>query len=117
VVWNRADPVFDKQASYCTPVRGDDSRKAASPRRDAPWGSVSLDPKTGTVNFSFWFRARQNDTVNAMAPIVSGATIFPLSGGISKWVRCCLRVKPDGKISRGSLAWPPALRCTGRGLF
>ena len=95
VVWNRADPVFDKQASYCTPVAATihGKRHVLVVTRQ---GLVSLDPKTGAVNFSFWFRNRQNETVNAMTPVVSGDTIF-LSNAYYKLGSVLLRVKPDGK--------------------
>ena len=95
VVWNRADPTFDKQASYCTPVAATihGRRCVLAVTRQ---GLVSLDPKTGAVNFSFWFRNRQNETVNAMTPVVSGDTIF-LSNAYYKLGSVLLRVKPDGK--------------------
>lgn len=95
VVWNRADPVFDKQASYCTPVAATihGQRHILVVTRQ---GLVSLDPKTGAVNFSFWFRCRQNETVNAMTPVVSGDTIL-LSSAYYKLGSVLLRVKPDGK--------------------
>ena len=95
VIWNRSDPVFDKQASYCTPVAATihGKRCVLVVTRQ---GLVSLDPKTGAVNFSFWFRARQNDTVNAMTPVVSGDTIF-ISTAYFKNGSVLLRVKPDGK--------------------
>ena len=95
VTWNRADPVFDKQASYCTPVAATihGRRHILVVTRQ---GLVSLDPKTGAVNFLFWFRCRQNETVNAMTPVVSGDTIF-LSSAYYKLGSVLLRVKPDGK--------------------
>ena len=95
VVWNRADPVFDKQASYCTPVSATihGKRHVLVVTRQ---GLVSLDPKTGVVNFSFWFRNRQNETVNAMTPVVGGDTIF-LSNAYYKLGSVLLRVTPDGK--------------------
>ncbi len=95
VVWNRADPVFDKQASYCTPVAATihGRRQILVVTRQ---GLVSLDPKSGAVNFSFWFRCRQNETVNAMTPVVSGDTIF-LSSAYYKLGSVLLSVKPDGK--------------------
>ena len=95
VVWNRADPVFDKQASYCTPVAATihGRRCVLVVTRQ---GLVSLDPKTGAVHFLFWFRNRQNETVNAMTPVVDGDTIF-LSNAYYKLGSVLLRVKPDGK--------------------
>jgi len=59
-------------------------------------GLVSVDPKTGAVNFSFWFRSRLNDSVNAMSPVVVDDLIF-ISGAYYKVGSVVLRVKPDGK--------------------
>lgn len=39
-------------------------------------GLVSLNPKTGQKNFSFWFRSRVHESVNAARPIVIGDQIF-----------------------------------------
>ena len=95
VKWDRADPTFEKMASYCTPVAATihGKRHVLVVTRQ---GLVSLDPKTGGVNFSFWFRARQNDTVNAMTPVVSGDTIL-LSSAYFRLGSVLLRVKPGGK--------------------
>lgn len=95
VTWNRADPIYEKQASYCTPVIATihGQRHVLVVTRQ---GLVSLDPKTGAVNFSFWFRCRQNETVNAMTPVVSGDTVF-LSSAYYKLGSALVRVKPDGK--------------------
>jgi hypothetical protein len=57
---------------------------------------VSLDPKTGEVNFSFWFRSRVNDSVNAMSPVVVDDLIF-ISAAYYKIGSVLLRVNPDGK--------------------
>ena len=59
-------------------------------------GLVSLDPKTGAVNFSFWFRSTVNDSVNAMSPVVVDDLIF-ISAAYYKIGSVLLRVKPDGK--------------------
>ena len=95
VEWSRTDPRFEKQASYCTPVaatiRG--QRHILVCTRQ---GLVSLDPKTGAVNFSFWFRARQDSTVTAMTPVVQDDLIL-LSNAYYKTGSVCLRVKPGGK--------------------
>jgi len=60
---------WDKQASYSTPVAATihGRRQVLCLTRQ---GLVSLDPKTGAVNFSFWFRSPVNDSVNAMSPLV-----------------------------------------------
>lgn len=39
-------------------------------------GLVSLDPKTGKVNFKYWFRSRAHESVNAARPVVIGDKIF-----------------------------------------
>lgn len=39
-------------------------------------GLVSLDPKTGDVNFKYWFRSRLHESVNAARPVVIGDTIL-----------------------------------------
>jgi outer membrane protein assembly factor BamB len=86
---------WDKQASYSTPV-------AAAPRGRRQvlcltrQGLVSLDPKTGAVNFSFWFRSPVNESVNAMTPLVVDDLIF-ISGAYYKVGSVLLRVNPDGK--------------------
>ena len=59
-------------------------------------GLVSLDPKTGAANFSFWFRARQDSSVNAMTPVVQDDLVF-ISSAYFKSGSVVLRVKPDGK--------------------
>ncbi len=95
VVWDRANPTFEKQASYCTPVLA-----TIHGRRTllvcTRQGLVSLDPKTGAVNFSFWFRSRANETVTAMTPVVLDDLIL-LSNAYYKTGSVCLRVKPGGK--------------------
>ena len=86
---------WEKQASYSTPfaatIHG--QRHLLCLMRQ---GLVSLDPKTGQVNFSFWFRSRANDSVNAMTPIVVDDLIF-ISAAYYKVGSVLLRVKPDGK--------------------
>ncbi|MCE9608623.1 MAG: PQQ-like beta-propeller repeat protein [Chthoniobacter sp.] len=95
VAWDRADPRFEKQASYCTPVLATihGQRHLLVCTRQ---GLVSLDPKTGTVNFSFWFRARQDATVTAMTPVVQDDLIL-LSNAYYKTGSVCLRVLRGGK--------------------
>ncbi|HEX3719349.1 MAG TPA: PQQ-binding-like beta-propeller repeat protein [Verrucomicrobiae bacterium] len=86
---------WDKQASYSTPVGATihGRRQILCLTRQ---GLVSLDPKTGSVNFSFWFRSPVNDSVNAMSPVVVDDLIF-ISGAYYKIGSVLLRVKPDGK--------------------
>lgn len=58
-------------------------------------GLVSLEPKTGKVNFKYWFRAKEHESVNAARPMVVGDQIF-LSAAY-KTGSALLKVKPDGK--------------------
>ena len=89
--WKR----YDKQASYSTPVLATihGKKHLLCVMRQ---GLVSLDPKTGEVNFSFWFRSPANDSVNAMNPVVVDDLIF-LSAAYFKIGSAWLRVHPDGK--------------------
>ena len=85
----------EKQASYSTPaaatVHG--QRHVFCLMRQ---GLVSLEPKTGAVNFSFWFRSLLNDSVNAVNPVVVDDLVF-ISGAYYRVGSVLLRVKPDGK--------------------
>ena len=87
--------IVDKQASYSTPVAATihGKRQILCLMRQ---GLVSLDPKTGAVNFSFWFRSQLNDSVNAMSPVVVDDMIF-ISAAYYKIGSVLLRVKPDCK--------------------
>jgi outer membrane protein assembly factor BamB len=86
---------WEKQASYSTPVLATihGKRHLLCLMRQ---GLVSLDPATGGVNFSFWFRSRLNDSVNAMNPVVQGDLVL-ISGAYYRVGSVLLRVKPDGK--------------------
>jgi outer membrane protein assembly factor BamB len=95
VTWNRSDPAFAKQASYCSPV--------LATIHGEPYvlvvmrqGLVALEPKTGAHRFSYWFRARQDSSVNAMTPVVSGDLVL-LSSAYYKSGSVLLRVRPDGR--------------------
>jgi outer membrane protein assembly factor BamB len=85
----------DKQASYSTPIAATihGRRQILCLTRQ---GLVSLEPKTGAVNFSFWFRSPVNDSVNAMSPVVVDDLIF-ISGAYYKIGSVLLRVRPEGK--------------------
>jgi outer membrane protein assembly factor BamB len=85
--------VTDKQASYSTPVAATihGQRQILCLMRQ---GLVSLNPTNGSVNFSFWFRAQQEESVNAMNPVVVDDTIF-ISSAYYKTGSVLLRVKPD----------------------
>jgi outer membrane protein assembly factor BamB len=87
--------IWDKQASYSTPVAATihGRRQIICLMRQ---GLVSLDPKTGSVNFSYWFRSPVNESVNAMCPVVIDDLIF-ISGAYYKIGSALLRVSPDCK--------------------
>ena len=59
-------------------------------------GLVSLDPNTGKINFSRWFRSRANDSVNAANPIVIGNQVFCSAAyyGVGSFL---LDIAEDGK--------------------
>jgi outer membrane protein assembly factor BamB len=84
----------DKQASYSSPVAVTihGRRQVLCLMRQ---GLVSLDPKTGAVNFSFWFRSAMEESVNASRPVVVDDLIF-ISAAYYKVGSVLLRVKPDG---------------------
>ena len=84
-----------KQASYATPVAAtiQGRRQIFCLMRQ---GLVSLDPKTGAVNFSRWFCAQVNESVNAANPVVVGDQVL-ISGAYYRVGSVLLRVKPDGK--------------------
>src|SRR5213076_3225614 len=86
---------LEKQASYATPVpctiHG--QRQVLCLMRQ---GLVSLNPTNGEVNFSFWFRSRLNDSVNAMSPVVVEDLIF-ISAAYYKVGSVLLKVKPGGR--------------------
>ncbi len=91
VDWKR----HDKQASYSSPVAATihGQRHILCLMRQ---GLVSLDPNTGAVNFSFWFRCENEYTVNAINPVVLDDLVF-LSSSYYKLGSVVLRVAPDGK--------------------
>lgn len=90
VVWRP----FDKQASYATPVLTSihGRRTALCLMRQ---GLVALDPQTGTVHFSRWFRAQAEESVNAANPIVADDLIC-FSAAYYRVGAVCVRVKPGG---------------------
>jgi outer membrane protein assembly factor BamB len=95
VRWNESDPAFQKQASYCTPVAATihGERHILCVTRQ---GLVSVDPKNGAARFSFWFRARQDSSVNAMTPVVQGDLVL-LSSAYYRNGSVLLRVRPGGR--------------------
>jgi outer membrane protein assembly factor BamB len=86
---------WEKQASYSTPIAATihGRRHVVCLMRQ---GLVSLNPTNGEVNFSFWFRSRANDSVNAMNPVVLDDLVL-ISGAYYKVGSVLLRVKPDGR--------------------
>jgi len=91
VVWKK----WDKQASYATPVATtvNGQRQIFGLMRQ---GLVSLNPTNGTVNFSRWFRAQVEDSVNAANPVVVDDLVF-FSAAYYKVGSVLLKVKPDNR--------------------
>jgi outer membrane protein assembly factor BamB len=91
VVWKK----WDKQASYATPVATtvNGQRQIFCLMRQ---GLVSLNPTNGTVNFSRWFRAQVEDSVNAANPVVVDDLVF-FSAAYYKVGSVLLKVKPDNR--------------------
>jgi outer membrane protein assembly factor BamB len=91
VEWVRSE----KQASYATPVAAtvNGARQVFCLTRQ---GLVSINPTNGAVNFSFWFRSRLNDSVNASCPVVIGNQVF-ISAAYYKVGSVLLEVQPDNK--------------------
>ena len=91
VVWRRAD----RQASYSTPVAAtiNGERQIFCLMRQ---GLVSLNPTNGNVNWSFWFRSRVEDSVNAISPVVVDDRVF-ISAAYHKVGSVLLRVKSDNR--------------------
>ena len=97
--WRGEPPVIWKdyamQASYATPVTAvihGEPHLLCLMRQ----GLVSLEPKSGQVRFSFWFRSPVNESVNAMNPVVQGDLIL-LSAAYYGIGSVLLQVQPDGK--------------------
>jgi len=91
VVWKK----WDKQASYATPVAAtvNGQRQIFCLMRQ---GLVSLNPTNGAVNFSRWFRAQVEDSVNAANPVVVDDLVF-FSAAYYKVGAVLLKVKPDNR--------------------
>jgi outer membrane protein assembly factor BamB len=91
VVWKR----WDKQASYATPVAAtvNGQRQLFCLMRQ---GLVSLDPTNGAVQFSRWFRAQQEESVNAANPVVVDDLVF-ISTAYHKVGSLLLKVNPDNR--------------------
>ncbi|MBS0264275.1 MAG: PQQ-like beta-propeller repeat protein [Planctomycetes bacterium] len=83
-----------KLASYATPLAATIHGKRHVLCFMRP-GLVSLDPETGEVNFSYWFRSPLHDSVNAARPVVVDDKIF-LSAAYETGA-AVLKVRADGK--------------------
>jgi hypothetical protein len=85
----------DKQASYSSPVAAtvNGERQLFCLMRQ---GLVSLNPTNGAVNFSFWFRASVNESVNAANPIVRDDLVFITAAyyNVGSWL---LKIQPGNK--------------------
>jgi outer membrane protein assembly factor BamB len=94
VVWKH----WDKQASYATPVAAtiNGERQVLCFMRQ---GLVSLNPVTGNVNFSFWFRAQVEESVNAANPLVVGNRVL-ISSAYYKVGAVLLEIPPGNKSAR-----------------
>lgn len=91
VRWQR----WEKQASYASPVGATfhGRRHVLCLMRQ---GLVSINPTNGAHQFSFWFRARVNESVNAANPVVHGDLIL-ISAAYYRVGSVLLRVRPDGE--------------------
>jgi outer membrane protein assembly factor BamB len=65
----------EKLASYATPLAATIHGKRHLLCFMRP-GLVSVDPRTGEEQFSYWFRSQLHDSVNAARPVVVGDEIF-----------------------------------------
>lgn len=86
---------YEKQAGYATPVIASihGTPTAFCLMRQ---GLVSLDPRTGKVNFSLWFRAQVEDSVNAANPVVVDNMVF-ISAAYYRVGSVLLKIRPDGR--------------------
>ena len=85
----------EKQASYATPVAATihGRRHILCLMRQ---GLVSLNPTNGEIYFTRWFQSFQNDSVNAMCPVVQDDLVL-ISAAYYRSGAQLLRVKPDGR--------------------
>ena len=93
VDWKRMR--HDKQASYATPVAAtvQGERQIFCLMRQ---GLVSLNPTNGSVNFSRWFRAQVDESVNAANPVVIDDHVF-ISTAYYKLGSLLLKVLPGNR--------------------
>lgn len=83
----------DKLASYSSMIAADihGHRHVFALMRD---GLVSLDPQTGKVRFSYFFRSRSFESVNAARPVVVGDRV--LLSAAYRTGAALLQIKPSG---------------------
>ncbi len=97
--WRGEPPVNwaseDKQASYSTPITATihGKRHLLCFMRQ---GLVSLDPKSGEVNFARWFRSQVPESVNAATPVIVDDMIL-ISAAYYRIGALLLKIHPDGK--------------------
>ena len=60
-------------------------------------GLVALNPTNGAVHFSRWFRARVDDSVNAMTPVVDGNQVL-ISSAYFRSGSVMLRMEPGNRV-------------------
>ncbi len=86
---------WEKQASYSSPVAATvhGQRIIFCLMRQ---GLVGINPTNGTIHFSYWFRSRVNDSVNAMNPVVIDDKVL-ISGAYYKVGSVLLQIAPDLK--------------------
>jgi len=93
VDWKRIR--HDKQASYATPVAAtvNGERQIFCLMRQ---GLVSLNPTNGAVNFSYWFRAQIDESVNAANPVVIDNHVF-ISSAYYRIGSALLKILPENR--------------------
>ena len=96
--WRQEQPYqwsgYEKLASYASPIAATihGQRHLFCLMRQ---GLVSLNPTNGEVRFSRWFQSFEDNSVNAMTPVVRDDIVF-VSAAYYRVGSVALRVKPDG---------------------
>lgn len=92
---------WEKTASYCSLIAANlhGQRVVLACTRQ---GLVALNPTNGAVHFSRWFRARVNESVNAMTPVISGNDILISS---AYYRSGSVLIRPDSSLSRFTEPW------------
>jgi len=97
--WRQEQPYqwsgYEKSASYSSPTAATihGQRHLFCLMRQ---GLVSLNPTNGDVRFSRWFQSFEDNSVNAMTPVVQDDIVF-ISAAYYRVGSVALRAKPDGK--------------------